>query len=184
LQRFGSGSEPDPEPTREFGTVANTTGPDPRTPLSPSQSPSTLYLHTPAGAQSSDKLSGSGREKWIFPPQRVRTSVGRTWLPEASHCSLGWVSCFQLCLSVYSRGAYCICRPPTEPSLQSLLLRFVWSCSPPRCIFVIVLCLLCGPLSLDSLSDLLPDFRGCQYVTGPSGFLSLCRLCGDSLCIG
>ena len=24
LQRFGSGSEPDPEPTREFGTVANT----------------------------------------------------------------------------------------------------------------------------------------------------------------
>jgi len=25
LQRFGSGLEPDPEPTREFGPVANTT---------------------------------------------------------------------------------------------------------------------------------------------------------------
>jgi len=24
LQRFGPGSEPDPEPTQEFGTVANT----------------------------------------------------------------------------------------------------------------------------------------------------------------
>ena len=24
LQRFGSGLEPDPEPTREFGTIANT----------------------------------------------------------------------------------------------------------------------------------------------------------------
>jgi hypothetical protein len=40
------------------------------------------------------------------PLVRVRTSVGRTWLPEASHCSSGWVTCFQLCLSVYSRGAY------------------------------------------------------------------------------
>jgi len=118
------------------------------------------------------------------PLARVRTSVGRTWLPEASHCSLGWVSCFQLCLSVYSRGAYCICRPPTQPSPPSLLLRFIWSCSPPRCIFVLVLCLLCGPLSLDSLGDLLPHFRGCQSVLGPSGFLSLCRLRGDSLRIG
>jgi hypothetical protein len=66
------------------------------------------------------------------PLVRVRTSIGRTWQPEASHCSLGWVSCFQLCLSVYSHGAYCICQPPTQPSPPSLLQRFVWYCSPPR----------------------------------------------------
>jgi hypothetical protein len=98
------------------------------------------------------------------PLVRVQTSVGRTWLLEASHCSLGWVSCFQLCLSAWSRDAYCTCRPPTQPLPPSLLLRFVWSCSPPRCILALVLCLLCGPLSLDSLGDLLPHFRGCQCV--------------------
>ena len=115
---------------------------------------------------------------------RVRTSVGRTWLPEASHCSLGWVSCSQLGLSVYSRGAYCICRPPTQPSPPSLLLRFVWSCLTPSCKFVPVLCLIGSSFSLDLLGDMLAHFRGCQSVLGPGGFLSLYRLCGDSLRIG
>jgi hypothetical protein len=112
---------------------------------------------------------------------RVRTSVGRIWLPEASRCSFGWVSCFQLCLSACSRDVYCICRPPTKPSPPSLLLRFVWSCLPPRCIHTLVLCFICGPLSLDSLGDHLPHLRRCQCVLGPSGFLSLCRLRGESL---
>jgi len=93
---------------------------------------------------------------------RVRTSVGRTWLPESSHCSLGWVSCFQHCLSVYSSGAYCICRPPIQPSPRSLLLGLVWSCSPPRCTLVLSLCLSYGPPMLDSLGGLLPHFRGCR----------------------
>jgi hypothetical protein len=44
--------------------------PDPRTPPSPSPSPSSLYLRTPAVAQSSAKLSGGGGGKRIFPPQR------------------------------------------------------------------------------------------------------------------
>jgi hypothetical protein len=48
-----------------------------------------------------------------------------------------------------------------------LLLRFVWSYSPPRCILALVLCLICSPLSLDSLGDLLPHFRGSQCVLGP-----------------
>jgi hypothetical protein len=114
----------------------------------------------------------------------VRISVGRTWLPEASHCSLGWVSCFQLCLSVDSHGAYCICRPPTKTWLPSFLLRFVRSCLAPRCIFVLILCLLSGPLSLDSLGDLLPHFWACEVFLGPRRFPSLCRLRGDSLRIG
>jgi hypothetical protein len=118
------------------------------------------------------------------PLAHVRTLVGRTWLPEASHCSLGWVSCFQLCLSVDSRGAYCICQPPSRPPPPSWLLRLIWSCSPPRCIFVLVLCLLCGPVSLDTLGNLLPHFWGCQSFLGPSGFWSLWLLPGDSLCIG
>jgi len=41
-----------------------------RTPPSPSPSPS-LYLRTPAVAQSSAKLSGGGGEKRISPPQRT-----------------------------------------------------------------------------------------------------------------
>jgi hypothetical protein len=77
----------------------------------------------------------------------------------ASYYSLGWVSCSQLCLSVCSRNVCCICRPPTWPSLPSSLLRFVWSCSPLRCIFVLALCLLCGLLALGSLGDLLPHSR-------------------------
>jgi len=40
-------------------------------PLSPSSSRLSWYLRTPAVAQSSARLSGSGGEKWIFPPQRV-----------------------------------------------------------------------------------------------------------------
>jgi hypothetical protein len=49
------------------------------------------------------------------PLPRVRTSVGRIWLPEASHCSLGWVSGSQPCLSACSRDVCCICRPPPRP---------------------------------------------------------------------
>jgi len=101
------------------------------------------------------------------PPVRVQTSVGRTWLPGASHCSLGRVSCCQHCLSDCSCDAYCICRPPTPPSPPSWLLRFVRSCSPPMCILALVLCLLCDPLSVDLLGDLLPHFRGCQCVLKP-----------------
>jgi len=118
------------------------------------------------------------------PLARVQTSVSRTWLPEASHCSLGRASCFQRCLSACSRDAYCICQPPTQPSPPSLLLRFIWSCSPPRWMLALVLRLLCGPLSLDSLGGLLPHFLGCQYVLGPSGFLSLGRLREGSLHTG
>jgi hypothetical protein len=121
--------------------------------------------------------TGSG----TCPLVRVQTSVGRIWLPVASHYSLEWVSCSQLCLSACSNDAYCICRPPTQPSPPSLLLRFVQSCSPPRCILALVLCLISGPLSLDSLGDLLPHFRGCQCVLGSSGFLFLCRLRIESL---
>jgi hypothetical protein len=106
------------------------------------------------------------------PLARVRTSVGRIWLPVASHYSLGWVSCSQLCLLACSRDVCCICRP-TEASPPSMLLRFVWSCSPPRCILVLVLCLPCGPLSLDSLGDLLPHSRGCQCVPGPRSRVEL-----------
>jgi hypothetical protein len=43
--------------------------PDPHTPLLPSPSPLSLYLHTPPVVQTSAKLSGGGGEKWIFPPQ-------------------------------------------------------------------------------------------------------------------
>jgi hypothetical protein len=63
-----------------------------------------------------------------------------------------------------------------------LILRFVWSCSPPRCILVLSLCLPCGPLALDSLGDLLPHSRGCQCVPGPSGFLFQYRLREESSC--
>jgi hypothetical protein len=38
--------------------------------LSPSPSTSFLSLRTPTVAQSSFKLSGSGGERWIIPPQR------------------------------------------------------------------------------------------------------------------
>jgi hypothetical protein len=114
------------------------------------------------------------------PLARVRTSVGRTWLPEASHCSMGWVSCSQLCLVAGSRDVCCICRPPTQPSPPSLLLRFVWSCSPPRCTLVLSLCLSCGPLALDWLGSLLPHSRGWQSVPGHSGFLFRYRPRGKS----
>jgi len=127
---------------------------------------------------------GCGTLLGMCPLVRVRTSVSWTKLPDASHCSLGWVSGFQLCLSAYSHDAYCIHQPPTQPLLPSLLWRFVLSCSPPRWILALVLCLLCGPLLVDSLGDLLPHFLGCQCVLGPSGFLSLCRLCGESLHTG
>jgi len=103
------------------------------------------------------------------PLARVRTSVGRIRQPEASRYSLGWVSCSQLCLSACSHDVCCICRPPTQPSPPSLLLRFVWSCSAPRCTLVLSLCLSGGPLALDSLGGLLPHFRGCPCVPGPSG---------------
>jgi hypothetical protein len=118
------------------------------------------------------------------PLARVQTSVVRTWLREAPHCSLGWVCCFQLCLSVYSRGAYCICWPPNQRSPPSLLLIFVWSCSQPRCIFLRVLFLVYGPLSLDSLYNLLPKSWGCQCNMGSSGFLSQCRFRRECLTIG
>jgi hypothetical protein len=75
-----------------------------------------------------------------FPLARAQTSVGRIWLPVTVRYSLGWVCCSQLCLSVCSRNVYCICQPPTEPSPSSSFLRFVWSCSPPRCTCVLELC--------------------------------------------
>jgi hypothetical protein len=115
---------------------------------------------------------------------RARTSVGRTWLPVTSHYSFGRVSRSQLCLSACSRDVCCTCRPPTSPSPPSLLLRFVWSYSPPKCICVLVLCLPCGPLALDLLGDLLPHSRGCRCVPGPSGFLFRHRLREDSLHCG
>jgi hypothetical protein len=118
------------------------------------------------------------------PLAHVRTSVSRTWLSEAPHCLLGLVSCFHLCLSVYSHGASCICWPPIQESPLPLLLRFVLPCSPQSCIFLPVQCLPCGPLLLDALGDLLPHFRECQFSLGLRGFLSLCRLGGDSLLIG
>ena len=114
------------------------------------------------------------------PLAHVRTSVGTTWLPEASHCSLGWVSCFQLCLSVYSRGAYSVCRPPTQPSPPSLLRRFVWSCSPSRCTLILSLCLSCGPLVRELFCGVLPHFRGCRCFLGPSGSLLQYRLREES----
>ena len=99
----------------------------------------------------------------------VRTSVGRIWLPEASRYSLGWVSCSQLCLSACSHDVYCICQPPTQRSLPSLLRRFIWSCSPQRCTVILSLCLSCGPLALDSLGGLFSHVWGCQCVPGHSG---------------
>jgi hypothetical protein len=114
---------------------------------------------------------------------RARTSVGRTWLPVTSHYSLGWVSCTQLCPSVCSRSVCCICRLPTEPSLPTALQRFVWSYSPPRCIFVLILCLLYGLLGLGSLGDLHPHSWECRCVPQPSGSLFQYRLCeGSSRC--
>jgi len=105
------------------------------------------------------------------PLARVRTSVGRTLLPGASCRSLEWASCSQLGLSTCSHDVYCICWPPTQPSLPSLILRFVSSCSLPRCILTLLLCLIYGLLSLGSLGDPLPHFRGCECVLRPSGFL-------------
>jgi hypothetical protein len=118
------------------------------------------------------------------PLARVRTSVGRIWLPEASHYSLGRVSCSQLCLSACSRDVCCICRRPTQPSPPSLLLRFVWSCSPPRCILVLSLCLPCGPLALDSVGNLLPHSRGCQCVPVPCGRKMSCDNEGENRVTG
>jgi len=81
------------------------------------------------------------------PLAHTRTSVGTIWLPVTSHYSLGWVSCSQLCLSACSHDVCCICRPPTQPSPPSLLLRLVWSYSQPSCICLLVLCLHCGLLA-------------------------------------
>jgi hypothetical protein len=83
------------------------------------------------------------------PLPRARTAVGRIWLPVTSHYLSGWVSCSQLSLSACSRNVCCICQPPTEPSPPSSVLRFVRFYSPPRCIYVLVLCLRCGLLALD-----------------------------------
>jgi len=98
----------------------------------------------------------------------VRTSVGKTWQLEASRYSLGWVSCSQLSLSASSVDDCCIWWPPTWPSPASLLLRLVWSCSPPTCTLTLSLRLSCGPLSLDSLGGLHAHSRGCPCVPGPS----------------
>jgi hypothetical protein len=76
-----------------------------------------------------------------FPLAHVWTSVGRTWLPLVSHYSFGWVSCFPRCHPAYSLDAYCMGRPPTQPSLTSLLLRFVSSFLAPRCTLALVMCL-------------------------------------------
>ena len=100
----------------------------------------------------------------------VQTSVGRIWQPEASCYSLGWVSCFQLCLSACSHDVCYICQPPTQPSPLSLLLRFIWSCSQPRCTLILSMYLSCGALACDSHGGLLPHFRGCQCVPGPSAY--------------
>jgi len=104
------------------------------------------------------------------PMAQVWTPAGRIWLPEASCYSFGWVSCFQLCLSACNPDGSCSCRPPTQPqSPPSLLLRFVYACSPPRCTLVLSLCLSCDPLPLDLLGGLRPHFRECQCVPQPSG---------------
>jgi len=103
------------------------------------------------------------------PQAHARTSVGRIWPPATSHCSLGWVSYSQLCLAVCSRNVRCICQPPTWPSPPSSLLRSIWSCSSPRCILVLVLCLLSRLLALGSMGYLLLHSRGRQCVPGPSG---------------
>jgi len=115
-----------------------------------------------------------------FPLACFLISVGRSWPPVISHYSSRWVCCSQLSLLVCSRNVCCSCWPPIEPSPRSLRLRFVLSCSPPRCILSLTLRLICCPLLLDSLADLLPHFQGYQCILGPSGFLSLCRLREES----
>ena len=106
-------------------------------------------------------------------PVCFQTSVRRPLLPGASHCALGRVSCCQLCLSACGHDAYCICRPATPPLPLSLLLGFVWSCSPPMCILALILCLPCETFFIDSHGDVLPHFQGFQRVLGTSGLLSL-----------
>ena len=112
----------------------------------------------------------------------VQPSVGSIWLLEASRCPLGWVSCSQLCVSTCSHDVCCICRPPTQPSARSLLLRFVSSCSPLRCTLFLSLCLSCGPLTLDSVGGLLSYLLGCQCVPGPCEALFHYWLCEESSC--
>jgi len=111
---------------------------------------------------------------------RVRTSVGGIWLPEASRYSLRWVACSHLCFSACNHNVCCIDRPTTQRSPPSLLMRFVWSCSPPRCTLALCLCPCCGPVVLDSLGGLLPHSWGCQGGLGPSGSLSQFRLRKES----
>jgi len=120
----------------------------------------------------------------MCPLQHVQTSVGRSWLLEASHGSLGWVFCFQHWLSACCHDAYCTCRPPTQPLLQSLLQSFVWPYSPLGWIHTFILCLLGCPPTLDSVHDLLPYCQGCQWLLGSCGFLSLCQLGEKSLHMG
>jgi hypothetical protein len=112
---------------------------------------------------------------------RCWTSVRRIWLPEASRCVVGWVSCTQLCLSAYRPDGCCICRSPTQLSPGSVYLRLVWSYSPPRFTLVLSLCLSCGPLVLNFLGCVCSHFWGCQYVPGPCGSLFRSRLCNVSL---
>jgi hypothetical protein len=56
-------------------TLSISATPDPCTPPLPSPSSSSLYLRTPAIAQSSAKVSGGGGEKRIFPPQHFHRST-------------------------------------------------------------------------------------------------------------
>jgi len=120
----------------------------------------------------------------MCPLARVQTSVGRIWQPVISHYSLGWVSCSPLCHSACSRDTCCTCQPPTWSLLLSSLLTFVWLYSPPRCICVLVLCLLCNLLTLCSPGNLGLHSLGCQCVPGPSGMLFQYRLREESSCAG
>jgi len=98
----------------------------------------------------------------MCPLARDRTVVRRIRRPVASRYSLGCVSSSLLCLSACRPGVCCIGRPPTQPSPPSLLLTFLWSCSPARCTLVPSFCLSCRPLTPDSLVGLHPHFRRYQ----------------------
>ena len=70
------------------------------------------------------------------------TLVDRTWLPNTSCLSVGWVSCFRPSLSVCNRTACCICRPSTVPSPLNDFQRSTWLYLQPRCILTHVPCIL------------------------------------------
>ena len=105
------------------------------------------------------------------------SSVITSFQPPTSHWSLGWVSCFRLPASAYSRSAWSTYRTPTLPLLPFLHPRCVKVCSRPELKYAHVLC------TLDLLRPSFPgsefhSSRGCLSVAGLRGSRRRCPECG------